>query len=90
MDVYFYEGRPNLLSTSALNFVSIFQGKSSSWGYGFLGLPITILANLLLISSIMPLTKNDNKPIGLLIINSLGYLWTLFWFFVFVTVPQID
>ncbi len=72
-----------------LTVVTINSG-GGSWGYSFLGLPVTLIVNLLLIPAIISLALKEDKPIGLLIVNSLGFLWAVFWFFIFITVPQID
>ena len=57
----------------------IIKSTGGDFGYGLLFLPISLSINLFLITSIMTFKKNFNSSFGLLILNSHGLLWTLFW-----------
>jgi hypothetical protein len=59
-------------------------------GYGLLILPISVSINLLLIFSGLTFKKRFNRSIGLLVINSIGLVWAVFWFWVLLTTPKID
>lgn len=59
-------------------------------GYGLITLPFSIPINLLLITAGLTFKKKFNKSIGLLIINSIGLIWSLLWLFLLVTTPVLD
>jgi hypothetical protein len=58
----------------------IVHSGGGSWGYGLLGLPITVPINMLLISACLSLRAKHQNSISLLVVNSLGSAWALFWF----------
>lgn len=72
-----------------ISFVTI-KSTGGAFGYGLLILPISLSINLLLISAGLTFKTNFNNSIGLLIINGIGLLWSLFWLWLFLTTPKID
>ena len=71
------------------SFVTI-KSTGGAFGYGLLVLPISLSINLLLISAGLTFKTKFNKSIGLLIINGLGILWSLFWLWLLLTTPRIN
>jgi hypothetical protein len=59
-------------------------------GYGLLLVPFSLSINLLMISSGLTFKRKFNKSIGLLIINSVGLVWALFWLWLLLSTPKID
>ena len=59
-------------------------------GYGLLLLPFSLSINLLGISSALTFKRKFNKSIGLLILNSIGLVWALFWLWLLLTTPKMD
>lgn len=72
-----------------LSFVLI-KSTGGTFGYGLLVLPNTLSINLLLISAGLTFKTKLNNSIGLLLINGIGLLWSLFWFWLLVTTPKMD
>lgn len=66
--------------------IYIIHTRGGSLGYGLVALPITISINLFLIPCAISFNPGFNSSILLLIINLLGLLWTLMWFWRFVIV----
>lgn len=71
------------------SFVTI-KSTGGAFGYGLLILPISLSINLLLISAGLTFKTKFNNSIGLLIINGLGLLWSLFWLWLLLTTPKMD
>lgn len=59
-------------------------------GYGLLLVPFSLSINLLMISSGLAFKRKFSKSLGLLIFNSVGLVWALFWLWLLVTTPKID
>jgi hypothetical protein len=66
------------------------KSTGGAFGYGLLILPISFSINLLLISAGLTFTTKFNNSIGLLVINGLGLLWSLFWLWLLLTTPKMD
>ncbi|PWG04579.1 hypothetical protein DIS07_11585 [Polaribacter aquimarinus] len=62
--------------------------NGGAFGFGYIILPFTLFPNLFLISSITVLRKKDFKNPVLLLINTLGLTYCLFffWFFIISTI----
>jgi hypothetical protein len=69
--------------------VQILKAGGGPFGYGFLVLPITIVAHLFLIPSIMTWTRKSGNHGRLLIVNSIGLTWSIFWFTFFSVIPKV-
>jgi hypothetical protein len=67
----------------------IVKSGGGAFGYGMIVLPITIFAHLFVIPSIMTWTRKDRNHTGLLIINSIGLTWAVFWFAIFSLTPTV-
>lgn len=78
----------NLLYFLPVTF-QIMKSGGEAFGYGVIVLPITIIAHLFLIPSIMTWTRKDKSQTGLLIINSVGLTWAVFWFAIFTLTPRV-
>lgn len=78
----------NLLYFLPVTF-QIVKSGGGAFGYGMIILPITIIAHLFVIPSIMTWTRKDKSQTGLLILNSIGLTWTVFWFAIFNLIPRI-
>lgn len=63
----------------------IIKSSGGAFGYGLLVLPISLLTNLLLISAGLTFKAKFNNSVVLLVINSLGLMWALFWFWLFLS-----
>lgn len=59
-------------------------GQGGPMGYGLLIVPITISINFLMLPAIASLTSRFQKSRPFLMINSLGLVWSLFWFIFFL------
>jgi hypothetical protein len=68
----------------------IIKTEGGTWGYGLVVLPLILLTHLFLISAIGSWFSKNKNPIMLLVINTVGLMWTLFWFWLFITVQRID
>jgi hypothetical protein len=66
------------------------KSTGGAFGYGLLILPISLSINLLIISAGLTFKTKFNNSIGLLIINGLGLLWSLFWLWLLLTTPKMD
>ena len=71
------------------SFVTI-KSTGGAFGYGLLILPISLSINLLLISAGLTFKTKFYNSIGLLIINGIGLLWSLFWLWLLLTTPKMD
>jgi hypothetical protein len=54
-------------------------------GYGLLGVPILLVATILLIPAGLTFTRVGRKSRVLLLINALGVLWNVRWLFILLT-----
>ncbi|OJV26757.1 MAG: hypothetical protein BGO32_07835 [Bacteroidetes bacterium 37-13] len=66
------------------------KSTGGAFGYGLLILPISLSINLLLISADLTFKTKFNYSVGLLIINGLGLLWSLFWLWLLLTTSKMD
>jgi hypothetical protein len=66
------------------------KNSGGAMGYGLLLVPFSLSINLLMISSGLTFKRKFNKSIGLLIINSVGLVWALFWLWLLLSTPKID
>ena len=78
----------NLVYFLPLTF-KIIKSGGGAFGYGMIVLPVTIVAHLFVITSIMTLTRKNRNQTGLLVINSIGLTWTVFWFALFSLTPRV-
>jgi len=72
-----------------LSFITIID-TGGIMGFGLLTLPVSLSINLLLASAILSFNKKFETNKILMIINLIGLLWTVFWFYLYITTPQID
>lgn len=70
--------------------IETLKSGGGGFGYGLLLLPINAITHLLLIPAILTWTDKSDKQYGFLITNSLGTLWSTFWFVLFITAIQPD
>ena len=68
----------------------IIISEGGTWGLGIIILPFLLLTHLFLIPAISSWISKDNKPIGFLILNIIGIIWSLFWLWLFLSVPKTD
>jgi hypothetical protein len=78
----------NLLYFLPVTF-QIVKSEGGAFGYGMIILPVTIIAHLFIIPSIMTWTRKEGSQTGLLILNSIGLTWTGFWFAIFSLTPKV-
>jgi hypothetical protein len=80
-----------LILINALYFIpltiQILRSAGGGFGYGLL--PITFIFHLFIIPSVATWIKKRKNQRGLLIINSIGLTWTVWWFSSFVLMPKI-
>jgi len=72
-----------------LTFVTL-KEMGGAMGYGLLILPFSLSINLLLITAGLTFKNKFNDSVGLLIINSIGFAWTLFWLYLLISNPKMD
>ena len=65
--------------------IEILMSGGGAMGYGLLILPITVLINLLIITAILIFKEKFKNSSRLLILNTLGLVWIIFWLFTFLT-----
>lgn len=65
--------------------IRIMKNGGGPMGYGLLLLPILFTINFLIISACRAYYPKYQTSIELLVFNSIGLIWTLFWFFFFAT-----
>ena len=64
--------------------------EGGTWGYGLVGLPLILVTHLFLISAVGSWISKNKKPIVFLVFNTVGLIWTLFWFWLMISTPRID
>lgn len=69
---------------------AIIRGTGGSMGYALLMLPVLLTTNFLLITAVLVFKDKYKKSIFLLVINSIGLLWNLFWLWLLLTTPSLD
>ena len=71
------------------SFITI-KETGGAMGYGLLSLPLTLLINFLIITSVLALNKKYEKSLWILIINFIGFLFAIGLFFLLMLTPRID
>lgn len=69
---------------------TMIKSAGGAFSNRLLGLLISFSINLLLIPAGLTFKKRFSDRTGLLIINILGFLWSLFWLWLFLSIPKMD
>jgi len=69
--------------------LEVIKSGGGGFGYGMILLPITIVSHLFIAPAVTTWIKKKENHSGLLIVNSIGLTWTIFWFAIFSLTPTI-
>jgi len=71
---------------SVLNIIN----EGGPMGYGLLNFPIILFINLLLITALLSIKKSFRNSLGLLIINLIGAIISIFLLYLMLSTPLMD
>ena len=69
---------------------TVIRDAGGPMGYGLLMLPVLLSTNFLLITAGLTFRDKFKNSVFLIVINSLGLLWNLFWLWLLLTTPKMD